>query len=225
MIFLTPLRKTNLTTTTKFFNMKVFCIGMFKTGTTTLGAIFEESGFKTFHGPWWGIKNDPFNFDLEKFIENSTKLEPILEEYEAFQDYPFMFIYPYLAEKYPESKFILTERDPVKVAKSDQNMWLALGKKIDEIPKQETFVRRYIDHNNEVKRFFSKSNRLLCIQVGNKEDLLKLHYFLNVVNPHQLDWPIRNKGTYGAIGWLQRKPIYWLLIKFKSQLPLFFKTR
>ncbi|NEO15303.1 MAG: hypothetical protein F6K59_23155 [Moorea sp. SIO3F7] len=33
--------------------MKIFCIGMFKTGTTTLGATFEDLGLKTFHGPYW----------------------------------------------------------------------------------------------------------------------------------------------------------------------------
>lgn len=32
---------------------KVFCIGMFKTGTTSIGKAFEILGYKTHHGPWF----------------------------------------------------------------------------------------------------------------------------------------------------------------------------
>jgi len=199
--------------------MKVFCIGMFKTGTTTLGLVFEQMGFKTFHGPWREIDNDPFDFNLEDFKKQANLLEPILEEYDAFEDYPFMFIYPYLAEKYPKAKFILSERDPIKVAKSDRNMWLAFGRKESEIPQAEVFIKRYLKHNQQVKEFFSDSDRLLCIRVGNSEDLQKLNKFLETGNQSVEQWPHKNKGFYMPVV-LQKIywKVYWGVVKIKQVL-------
>jgi hypothetical protein len=87
--------------------VKVFCIGMNKTGTTSLGRTFRELGFE---------------------VGNQTKAERLLPEYrlgnfdaiirytksaQVFQDIPFSLpnTYRYLRETYPNAKFILTVRD------------------------------------------------------------------------------------------------------------------
>ena len=48
---------------------KVFCIGMFKTGTTSIGHKFDILDYKTLHNPWRPegimIRDDFFKFIME----------------------------------------------------------------------------------------------------------------------------------------------------------------
>jgi hypothetical protein len=86
---------------------KVFCIGMNKTGTTSLKAALAEFGYK--------VGNQP---DAERLLPNYLQgnFEPIInycKTANAFQDIPFSYTetFPYLDKAYPGSKFILTIRD------------------------------------------------------------------------------------------------------------------
>lgn len=170
---------------------------MFKTGTTSLGLAFEELGYRTFHGPFWDIGNDPFDFDESEFRQNIEKLQPILDSYDAFEDYPFMFGYRYFAERYPTAKFVLTERDAHAVAESDRGMWRNGGVPEHEIPPNDAFVDRYLEHNRAVKAFFATMpERLLVVEVGSAKDFDALYRWCGRVPDESAGWPEANIGVH-----------------------------
>lgn len=82
--------------------MKIFCIGLSKTGTTSLARALKILGYKTKDNP--GIVNY-ITGDLSS-IDVS-----VLEDNDAISDTPIPSFYRELDEKYPNSKFILTVRD------------------------------------------------------------------------------------------------------------------
>lgn len=89
--------------TFKIGEQKIICIGLPKTGTTSLHHAFEILGLRSVHWP-----HDPSTVDeLRKGIYRLT----ILEEHDAISDVPVPSIFPQLDRAFPGSKFILTTRD------------------------------------------------------------------------------------------------------------------
>ena len=94
----------------KDFN-KIFCIGANKTGTTTLENVFYALGYKC-----------PVQAEQEiRIVKQLYKgnFQPLIEfcgQYEAFQDLPFSkeVVYAQVDCLFPNSKFILTVREPNK---------------------------------------------------------------------------------------------------------------
>lgn len=94
----------------KDFN-KIFCIGYNKTGTTTLEMVLSALGYKC-----------PVQEEQEiRIVKQLYKgnFQPLIEfccQYEAFQDMPFSqgVVYAQVDCLFPNSKFILTVRDPIK---------------------------------------------------------------------------------------------------------------
>lgn len=85
--------------------MKVFGIGLNKTGTKTLGACFRTLGYR----------NKSFDLELMECYNNRdlNSVFQVSDQYDSFEDWPWPLIYRELDEKYPEAKFILTIRkDP-----------------------------------------------------------------------------------------------------------------
>ena len=115
---------------------KIFCIGMFKTGTTSMGRAFEILGYKTMNGPW-GPKGymirDDFYERPQEWIPYYKNIKIMVERYDAFQNYPWMFLYDKLDEWYPNAKFVLTIRNVEDLAVSDINMLIKLGHSEDKI--------------------------------------------------------------------------------------------
>ncbi|MFT6986927.1 MAG: hypothetical protein ACJAT7_002777 [Psychromonas sp.] len=91
---------------------KIFCIGLNKTGTTSLNAALVELGIVV------ACEKDA-KILFKNWAERDFK--PILKfcnRAQAFQDSPFSFPYTFVAlqQKFPNSKFILTIRD-------DEEQW------------------------------------------------------------------------------------------------------
>ena len=94
-------------------NKKVFCIGLNKTGTSSLHEAFKILGLKSIHFV------DGKNINIKEIIlDNYLKGNDILkglEEYDAFSDWdkaPYTVdIYKEFDKQYPNSKFILNTRD------------------------------------------------------------------------------------------------------------------
>lgn len=110
----------------KNFN-KIFCIGYNKTGTTSLQAILRLYGYKL------PIQKDQeIRLSKAVFSTDYTEFKNFCTEYDAFQDMPFSQGLTYVAADalFPNSKFILTERDPDDWFKSLCNF----HKKIFKIP-------------------------------------------------------------------------------------------
>ena len=82
--------------------MKVFGIGMNKTGTTTLGVCLESLGFS----------HTSYNLEMLRHVRRD-ELEPVIEfarGYDAFEDWPWPLIYRELDAAFPGSRFVLTTR-------------------------------------------------------------------------------------------------------------------
>jgi hypothetical protein len=82
--------------------MKVFGIGLPKTGTKTLAQCFEALHFK----------HRSFDMELAAEVKRGP-LEGVLaeaEKFETFEDWPWFLIYQELDRTFPGSKFILTLR-------------------------------------------------------------------------------------------------------------------
>jgi len=82
--------------------MKVFGVGMHKTGTKTLGVCLRHLGYK----------HTSFSLELLKQVKSGdfTGVFLTAEEYDSFEDWPWPLIYKQLDERYPDSKSILTIR-------------------------------------------------------------------------------------------------------------------
>ena len=81
--------------------MKVFGIGLSRTGTTSLNTALNVLGYRSFHFP------------------PMQKIPSLLDQgWNAMTDSPIASTYPLLDRMYPGSKFILTVRDPLEWRKS-----------------------------------------------------------------------------------------------------------
>ncbi len=109
--------------------------------------------------------NDP---DIENNILPMTY--NMVEKYDAFQDNPWPIIYKELDAKFPDSKFILTVREP--------ELWLK--SQVRHFGRNETPMRKWIygvgcPENNEniyLRRFENHNNDVLCYFNNRPQDLL-----------------------------------------------------
>lgn len=90
--------------------MKIFGIGLNKTGTTTLGTCLQILGFR--HS----------SFDLQLLKQVAVgELEPLfaaVDSHDSFEDWPYPLVFEELDRRFPGSRFILTRR-------SSPERWLA----------------------------------------------------------------------------------------------------
>ncbi len=95
----------------------------------------------------------------------------MLEIYDAITDTPVPSMYKELDKEYPNSKFILTIRNPEDWFESTSNhtgrykslypeeVWFYGTDKIDK----EVFIKKYLDHNAEVLDYFKDRHEDLLI--------------------------------------------------------------
>jgi hypothetical protein len=136
--------------------MKIFGIGLNKTGTTTLGVCLQHFGFR----------HASSNLELTSCVERGD-LEAVFahaDRYDSFEDWPWPLIYRELDGRYPNSKFILTTR-------RDADVWVRSLKKHATLTGPTEFRRIaygypmphgledehkqvYQRHNAEVREYF-----------------------------------------------------------------------
>lgn len=139
--------------------MKVFGIGLNKTGTTTLGQALEVLGFE---------KHASCNGRLVKAItrNNYTPVYETAALNNNFEDWPWPLVYQEMYRKYPDAKFVLTVRKnseiwyrslckhaerigPRKIRKRIYGYYMPQSNKAAHI----SFYER---HNREVVEFFAQ---------------------------------------------------------------------
>jgi hypothetical protein len=157
---------------------KVFCIGMYRTGTSSLGLALSWLGYRT-TSSFIEVADKPsdyFDLDPTKWIERLKRVEMYLESMDAFADCPWMYVYQELDRRYPGAKFILTVRNSAcEVAQSEIAHWTALGlieRYIAETGRQpvpEMFEERYNTHNAQVSEYFRGRESDLLILCLEKE--------------------------------------------------------
>ena len=187
---------------------KVFCIGLWKTGTKSFGEAMNTLGYDVLSCNW-PIENRLGDPELSQ--EQEKKIKDVASKYSAFSDSPWLNIYKKLYEWYPHSKYVLTLRaTPEKLAMSEYYHALSHEVKKEDIPPPSHYIDKYNKHNEEVRDFFQdKPGQLLemCFENGDGWD--KLCSYLEVTPPSQVSFPHVNKRgerlfyTYGDMGDLQ----------------------
>jgi len=163
---------------------KVFCIGFWKTGTTSLFQAFKILGYRSGRL----VKH------LKKKNESWSELIKRCN-YDAFTDDPMSFIYKELDDAFPNSKFILTFREKESFARSYMNYFKGthLEKTKDEMKK---ILKDYENNIKEIKKHFKdRSNQLLIIDITKGEGWDRLCKFLEKPIP-DVPFPHKNKGRY-----------------------------
>jgi hypothetical protein len=163
---------------------KVFCVGFWKTGTTSIYKAFTILGYRA--GRLINVGKEPKQGWIP-YIKKSN--------YDAFTDDPMSFIFKELDKTFPGSKFILTERDKKSFATSYINYFE--GTEFEKSPEEvDEILEKYERHNQDVKDYFKdRPNDLLVIDVIGGEGWEKLCPFLDKPIPKQ-PFPHKNKGRY-----------------------------
>jgi len=175
--------------------MKIFCIGLPRTGTTTLSIELTKMGYKTCHCVF-----DPKQYRIA----------------DAFADTPIFADYKKLDQEFPNSKFIYLERDidswlesftriyskfinnlrqpTTKEQKSTRISYRKIfgGIHMEPTKLREAFIRHYI----EVNGYFDGRDDFLSINIANPYGRRKLAAFLNQ-DETIASFPYINQGNQG----------------------------
>lgn len=152
---------------------KVFCIGLNKTGTTTLMIGFQRLGFKVCDGlnGQWGKASSP-----EMLKEKALELT---EKFDAFEDLPWGLYYGDLYKLYPDAKFIFSYREVDKWWNSFYSHFKDMLIKHHELVygfdtplgHENAHKAFYAKHRKEVLDFFAdKQECFLALDFSNKQD-------------------------------------------------------
>ena len=161
--------------------MKIFGIGLPRTGTTSLSMAVMNLGFKTCH---------------------VCLLDSTYYRADAFFDTPIWANYKELDERFPGSKFILSWRDPEKWYQSFsknigsylnalRNSWI---RRLDVVQRRaylkifgpsgsdkEYLISCYIRHRQEAEEYFrDRPNDFLVLEMESADAMAKLSEFLGI---------------------------------------------
>jgi hypothetical protein len=179
-------------------SQKIFGIGFHKTGTASLAQALRLLGYRVTHGI---VINGPKGVTVAPPV-TTEKILPIAvasaRGADAVCDNPFPLLYRELDTAFPNSKFILTLRDPQDWLESIQRHF---GRRDSDalqwiygVPRvagnEARCLRVYNAHNAAVRAYFAKRpNDLLEIDFAKREGWNRLCAFLgrpipNVPFPH-----------------------------------------
>lgn len=177
--------------------MKIFGLGLSKTGTTSLNTALNMLDIPSIHGP--------HDEKTQVEIMSGVRKLSILDRYDAITDIPMALYYVDLDRIYPKSKFILTVRNLDDWLKS---MNLHYDKR--PITKWNSFIRTcaygcltfhperhaiaYQQHTSNVARYFAERNDLLVLNICEGEGWDQLCDFLGKPIPNS-DFPWENKKS------------------------------
>ena len=181
--------------------MKIFGIGLNKTGTTTLDKCGQELGYR--------VKGCDRKLLIDFRAGKFQRFDSVIAKYDLFQDWPWPLMYKHLDKSYPGSKFILTTR-------ISDIAWLESLKKHSmrtgvnncrslaygyEYPHQNetSYLNQYNSHNHEVREYFSgRPNDFLEICWEKGDGWEKLCRFLGKEVP-SIPIPHANKAPSGSL--------------------------
>jgi hypothetical protein len=175
--------------------MKIFGIGLNKTGTKTLGECFKVFGFNN--------KSFDMGLLLEVSRGNLDGVFNAIDMFDSFEDWPWPLLYKQLDIIYKDAKFILTVRkDPQtwfeSLCRHAERTGPTEARKIaynHEMPhKHEAdHIQIYNRHNEEVGNyFFGREGKLLRICWEDGDGWGELAHFLNLPIP-VIPFPHKNQ--------------------------------
>jgi len=175
--------------------MKLFGTGLQRTGTMSLTAALNVLDFRA----------KQFPKELYPNINH-----PIINEYDAFTDFPIPLLYKELDKAYPGSKFIHTIRDEQRWLNSVRWLFTTGSIKFNVVENTYAhtfhqafygttqfdvalFLNRYREYNEEVVAHFAeRPNNLLIINLAEGDGYEKICPFLGVPIPDE-PFPHANK--------------------------------
>jgi hypothetical protein len=192
--------------------VKIFGIGLNKTGTSTLHEALETLGFRSLH---WG--GPEASMAVKHAIDEDRPMLEYLAGYDAYSDITRISRHFERADReYPGSKFVLTVRDldqwldsrrrhvEQNVAKQAEGRYDGIFVDVD----YEAWTREYREHEAKVRAHFAtRPDDLLVFDVAGGDGYEKLCPFLGVPVPDR-PFPWRNRDVARPRTWrsLWRKP-------------------
>jgi hypothetical protein len=191
-----------MTTISRNFN-KIFCIGMNKTGTSSLHSAFLKLGLKSLHHGYSECRTlkehlEAAQLIAKKIIDNEKANKNLLEhidEYDAYSDIgPIINKFEILDLQYPNSKFIYSNRNTIKwvdsrkrhVMRNIENQNKGLYESNFSSIDEEQWIERKFTHLNRVKQYFkNRQNDLLIIDITKGDGYEKICPFLNLEIPQE----------------------------------------
>lgn len=206
---------------------KIFCIGLNKTGTTSLEQILKEFGYKV--GDQWEAESLMDDWAVRNF----DRIIRYCETADAFQDVPFSldFTYQILDHAFPGSKFILTIRksaeewyrslvrfhsnlmglkgvptvEDLKHFPYHEKGWMwkqqqhIFGATEATLYDEKLYKAYYINHNNQVLEYFRfRPQDLLVLNLSEASSMQRLCEFLGVKYTGQV-MPHLNRSINDAV--------------------------
>lgn len=194
---------------------KIFCIGSNKTGTTSMRYLFEELKYKVSPQKLQEQTLEDIHFSFNKNL-----LEKYVARYDFFQDIPFSLsnFYIRLDTLFPESKFILTVREPDSWFNSLYNFHLSIinknianqSNKIKVIKKNDLKKIKWIHEDYSVTQM--KKNFLTTVN----ENLI-LKYDWNLLYSREHYKKIFIKRNHDIINFFQDRPKDLLVIDLSKE--------
>jgi hypothetical protein len=176
---------------------KVFGVGFQKTGTSSLDAAFRILGYRSDKGVFINTPGKRSYLRIAPPLTNDKVLErvlPIAREKEALSDNPWPLLYRELDSLFPDSKFVLTTREPQRWMKSlvrhfgnEQSDMLAWIYGVPKVADNEArCLEVYEAHNTAVRAYFaSRRPALLEIDIEENPSWDELCAFLGKPIPDQ----------------------------------------
>lgn len=178
--------------------MKVFGIGLNKTGTKTLGECFRILGYK----------NKSYDYELLTYYHSGDfeKIFSVADQFDSFEDWPWPLMYREFDQRYPGSKFILTLRKTPEIwlnslIKHSHRTGPTNARKIVygyEMPEQnpQRHLSIYRDHHlNVVNYFKSAQSKLLIVNWEEEASWKPICEFLQQKTIPAIPFPHKNKST------------------------------
>jgi hypothetical protein len=185
--------------------VKIFGIGLNKTGTSTLHEALETLGFRSLH---WG--GDEASTAVKRAIDDGRPMLDDLPGYDAYSDITRISRNFERADReYPGSKFILTVRDLDEWLDSrrrhvEQNVAKQADGRYDGsfvTVDYDAWRHEYREHEAKVRAYFSsRPDDLLVFDVAGGDGYEKLCPFLGVPVASR-PFPWRNRDAAGARTW------------------------
>lgn len=133
---------------------KIFCLGAFRTGTTSLAAALRILGFKVCES------HEKLRWGLMQYKEGHSEkpYQQLLMKFDALAQQPVANHYRLLYEHYPDAYYILTYREPEQWIFSRtvliMDTWFFHNKNRDKWFNPQAALRWYEKHNKGVREFF-----------------------------------------------------------------------
>ena len=205
---------------------KVFGIGFPKTATTSLEVALSHLGYRVCRGHW--ANNHTYWLMALYRHGDYDEIARFARNWDAFADAPWggSDLYVYLADKFPESKFICTIRDPeqwyesfvknftrhdsnrrtvfetfYKIGKHGAAYWFKWMFDIEDlVDNKQKILDVYTRRNDQILAFFEgRPGRLLTLDVTKNNGWGTLCEFLEKPEP-EIPFPFLNKAPARSEG-------------------------